>query len=118
MNRIKDSDCLQSYLRVAEQLQQEIGPEMVDMIEEEKSVLDSKIGQSRFAYLLLKHKYYKSMDESFSKFNKNTEETILKTRELEKDILSIDSDLAKIKAVYESFLGSVLKVDTKPVSFG
>jgi hypothetical protein len=58
------------------------------------------------------------MDESFSKFNKNTEDTILKTRELEKDILSIDSDLTKIKAVCESFLESVLKVDTKPIGFG
>ena len=43
VNKIKDSDSLQSYLRIAERLSLEISEEMVDMIEEEKSVIDSKI---------------------------------------------------------------------------
>lgn len=91
---------------------------MIEMIEEEKEILDEKIQHGRFAYLLLKHKYYTNLEENFAQFNKNTKEQILRTRELEKHIVTMDTDIAKIKRTWEGFVSSVIKVDNEPINFG
>jgi len=65
---------------------------MVDMVEEEKSILDDKLLCNKFAFIILKHQYYNSLETGFANFNKNTKEAILKTRELEKHIISMAKD--------------------------
>lgn len=50
---------------------------MVDMIEEEKFILDSHVNQGRFAYVILKNRYYNNLEQSFAKFNQDTKDAIL-----------------------------------------
>lgn len=91
---------------------------MIQMIDEEKEILDDKISHGKYAYMLLKHKYYTNLSENWTKFNKNTKDQIKRTRELEKHIISMDTDIGKIKKTWEAFVSSVVKVDNEHISFG
>lgn len=55
MSSIKHSVNLESYLSMAENIAQDISPEIVKIIEAENDLLEDKISTSKFAYVVLKH---------------------------------------------------------------
>lgn len=62
------------------------------MVDDEKSILDEKLSQNKFAYIILKNKYYENLDTKFAKFNRETEQNVRKVRELEKGIIAMAHD--------------------------
>ena len=92
MSKIKGSKNLQSYLAITEDLASQISPDMLDMVEDEKTLLDEKLSQSKFAFIILKNKYYENIDQQFKKFNQNARQNVKKVKELEKDIIAMSSE--------------------------
>ena len=76
MNAIKKSDTLQVFLESAERLQDEVNDNLVDFIEEENALVSDKICQSKFGYLVMKHNYYREVNEKFAVFNEMTKKEI------------------------------------------
>ena len=69
MKGIKNSIMLQEFLESAEKLQEDVSDDLIDMIEEENNIVSDKILQSKFAYMVIKHRYYDRVNEGFEKFN-------------------------------------------------
>lgn len=42
------------------------------MIEEESSLVSEKVSQSKFAYLVIKHRYYDKLNSEFEALNRET----------------------------------------------
>ena len=55
MQSVKKSKTLHDFLDSSEALSEEINDDIIDMIEEENSLVNEKISQSKFAYLVIKH---------------------------------------------------------------
>lgn len=55
MQSVKKSKTLHDFLDSSEALSEEVNDDIIDMIEEENSLVNEKISQSKFAYLVIKH---------------------------------------------------------------
>jgi len=69
MQSIKGSSALKQFLATSEQLSEEINDDLLDIIEEERSVVEEKVESNKYAYLVLKHSYYDRLDSGFQKLN-------------------------------------------------
>ena len=70
MQSVKKSKVLHDFLDSSEALSEEINDDIIDMIEEENSLVNEKISQSKFAYLVIKHQYYGNLNSGFEQFNR------------------------------------------------
>jgi hypothetical protein len=50
---------------MAESIAEEIGPEIVQMLEAENELLEEKISTCKFAYVVLKHQHYDDLNQRF-----------------------------------------------------
>lgn len=116
MSKIKASKNLHSYLEITEQLASEVSQEMVEMVEDEKSKLDEKLSQNKFAYMILKNKHYDNLDLKFKKFNQDTRQNVAKVRELEQHIVAMatEKESALLKALQRS-VEQFIQVDGQDV---
>ena len=55
MQSVKKSKTLHDFLDSSEALSEEVNDDIIDMIEGENSLVNEKISQSKFAYLVIKH---------------------------------------------------------------
>ena len=62
------------------------------MIEEENTLVNEKISQSKFAYLVIKHQYYTNLNKGFELFNKRAKAEILRIKAMESKIISFKFD--------------------------
>ena len=46
------------------------------MIEEENNLVSEKVSQSKFAYLVIKHRYYDKLNQEFEALNSETKAEI------------------------------------------
>ena len=76
----------------SEALQESINDDIVDMIEEENGLVTDKVGQSKFAYLVIKHRYYDKLNDEFERLNKETKSEIESIREMENRIINLKGD--------------------------
>jgi len=83
---------------MAESIAQEISPDVVQTLDEENDLLESKIQLSKFAYIVLKHQHYTDLNTKFSALNQNAKREISKIRELEKHIYTLRQDDLEIKS--------------------
>lgn len=65
MKSIGKSENLNEFLEKAESLQNEVNDNLIDYIEEEHINVTEKIQQSKFAYLVMKHNYYRKVNDKF-----------------------------------------------------
>lgn len=91
---------------------------MVQTIEEENELLDSKISSNRFAYMVLKHQYYSELNTKFSALNSNAKREISKIKDLEQHIYTLREDDLEIKNALAKILSSVCTVNDVPIDFG
>ena len=54
--------------------------ELVDMIEEENNIVGDKILHSKFAYMVIKHRYYNRVNDGFEKYNERMKNEILRIK--------------------------------------
>ena len=80
MTSIKKSGVLQQFLESAEKLQEEVNDNLVDYIEDENALVSDKICQSKFGYLVMKHNYYREVNEKFAIFNEMTRKEVMKVK--------------------------------------
>ena len=73
-------------------LQDEVNDTLLDYIEEENQLVTNKVCQSRFGYFVVKHRYYKELNEKFAVFNKKTEDEVMKVKELENKIIEFKAN--------------------------
>ena len=85
------------------------------MVEEEKHILDEKISMNKFAYIILKNNYYTNMAAEFQKFNSESSKKILKTRELEKNIIMMSKDEAGLKKSIQDIITHFVNVDNRNI---
>ena len=116
MHSVKGSKTLQAFLERSEALQESINDDIVDMIEEENSLVSDKVSQSKFAYLVIKHRYYDKLNEDFFRLNKETKLEITNIRQMESKIIKILSERDRNETV-ERFLHqmveNIIKIDQK-----
>ena len=62
MKHIKKSSNLQAFLEKTDSLQESVNSDIVEMIEEENNLVSEKVSQSKFAYLVIKHRYYDKLN--------------------------------------------------------
>lgn len=113
MNAIKKSDTLQQFLESAERLQDEVNDNLVDFIEEENSLVTDKICQSKFGYLVMKHNYYREVNEKFAVFNEMTKAEVQKVKDLEDRIVEFKAEESSIAKNMREVLAQIVKIDGK-----
>ena len=69
MDSIKKSETLQAFLESSERLQEEVNDNLIEYVEDEHCQVSEKIQQSKFAYLVMKHNYYRKVNDKFTSFN-------------------------------------------------
>ena len=72
MKLIKQSNNLKEFLEKSESLQDSVNDEIIEMIEEENNLVSEKVSQSKFAYLVIKHRYYDKLNAEFEALNRET----------------------------------------------
>ena len=117
MNSIKNSNNLQQFLESAEKLQDEVNDNLIDFIEEENSLVTQKICQSKFGYLVMKHNYYREVNEKFAVFNEMTKKEVKKVKELEDRIIEFNADEAIITSSFNDMLQKIIKIDGNQPKF-
>ena len=90
---------------------------LVDFIEEENQLVTEKICQSKFGYLVVKHRYYGELNDKFAVFNEKTQNEVLKVKELEKKIIEFKADQETIiTRCFREMLSQIINIDgNKPV---
>ena len=119
MDEIKRSNNLTKYLKVTGLLSDYFSPEIEEELEEEKCRIDEKITTQKYAYVVIKGKYYESFLDGLKQFNGVMGSSIANTRELERHIVDI-LPVAKLnlRNQFREMLKSIITVDDKPISFG
>ena len=56
-------------MALSERLSDEVNDELVEMIEDESNLIETKVNSNKFAYLVIKHAYYNRLDGGFQKMN-------------------------------------------------
>lgn len=69
MEEIKRSNNLTKYLKVTELLSEYFSPEIEEELEEEKCRIDEKITTQKYAYIVIKGKYYETFLDGLKQFN-------------------------------------------------
>ena len=80
MQGIKNSDILQEFLESSERLQEDFSDDIIDLVEEENNIVGEKILHSKFAYMVIKHKYYDRVNDGFERFNDRVKNEILRIK--------------------------------------
>lgn len=62
----------------------------MELIEEEKKILDDKIDKSKFSFLVLKANYYKDLTEAMKDFNNIIKSGIKETQTMYQDIVAFE----------------------------
>ena len=55
-------------------------------------MVNEKVSQSKFAYLVIKHQYYSNLNKGFEVFNKRAKAEILRIKAMESKIISFKPD--------------------------
>jgi hypothetical protein len=63
MMSIKHSSGLQNFLSSAEKLTERLNDEVIDLIEDENQKMEEKVENNKFAYLVMRHKFYDKLDQ-------------------------------------------------------
>ena len=92
MQGIKNSSMLQEFLESTEKLQEDVSDDIVDLIEEENTIVGDKILHSKFAYMVIKHKYYDKLNSGFERYNERVKKQINHIKKLEDKIISFKSN--------------------------
>ncbi len=79
-------------MELSEKLADEVNDELVEMIEDENNLIETKVNTNKFAYLVIKHAYYNRLDGGFQKMNQQVLDEIDKIQTLEKRILNISAE--------------------------
>lgn len=82
MKKIKDSDTLKSLADIIQQLNEDYDDSLYELVEEEKRTLDDKIDKSKYAFLVLKSKYYKLLTEAMRDVNKSFSRGINESKQI------------------------------------
>ena len=117
MKGIKNSIMLQEFLESAEKLQEDVSDDLIDMIEEENNIVGDKILQSKFAYMVIKHRYYDRVNEGFEKFNQRLKNEIIRIKQLEDRIVKFKPNTDTIIQKHlRDLLSNIIEIDqSKPV---
>ena len=108
MTGVKQSKTLQTFLERSEALQESINDDIIDMIEEENSLVTEKVCQSKFAYLVIKHRYYDKLNDEFERLNKETKNEISSIRMMESKIINLKGEIERNDTV-EKFLHQMVE---------
>ena len=114
MQSVKKSKVLHDFLDSSEALSEEINDDIIDMIEEENSLVNEKISQSKFAYLVIKHQYYGNLNSGFEQFNRQAKAEIKRIKALESKIISFKMNRDNtVKKFLTEMIEEILTVDQK-----
>ena len=69
VEEIKRSNNLTKYLKVTELLSDYFSPEIEEELAEEKCRIDEKITTQKYAYIVIKGKYYETFLDGLKQFN-------------------------------------------------
>jgi len=87
--------------------------DLLGMLEEEKRVLDEKVDKSKFAFLVLKQKYYRELTETMRLMNEQVDADLAESRQMLSAVVSFDADEEAIKKILADLLDKSIKVDEK-----
>lgn len=114
MDSIKKSETLQAFLESSERLQEEVNDNLIEYVEEEHCQVSEKIQQSKFAYLVMKHNYYRKVNDKFTSFNEWARTEVQKVKELEQRIIEFKTaQEAIITKSFRDMLSEIVVVDGK-----
>jgi uncharacterized tellurite resistance protein B-like protein len=71
MSSIKHSDELRKFLESAEKLTSSIDDDVIDFIEDENQKMNESVDESKFASLIVRHKFYEKFDHCIQKMVAN-----------------------------------------------
>ena len=116
MSQIKNSDTLQKFLETSENLLEDVNEDMIGYIEQENQTISDKICQSRFAYLVIKHKHYQKLNQRFESLNDRTRDQIQEIKDLESRIIEFKNDQDEIiTSSFRDLIQKTIRIDgTKP----
>ena len=73
-----------------QELNEENDDSMLDLIEEEKRIMDDKVDKSRFFFMVFKSHYYRDLIEAMKKYNEQMGVNLDKTKVKFQDLISFD----------------------------
>ena len=112
MQGIKQSAMLQEFLESAEKISEDVSDDIVDMIEEENTIVGDKILHSKFAYMVIKHKYYDRVNKGFERFNERVRNEIIRIKELEAKIVQFKPNTDNIIQKHmRDLLSNIILID-------
>jgi ribosomal protein S17E len=95
MNSIKHSQGLQTYLQSAESLTGCLNDDIIDFVEDENQNLEEKVHGDKYAYMVVRHKFYNELDRSITKMVADSDAEIARIHSLESRIFSINAKVDK-----------------------
>ena len=109
---------LQEFLECSERLQEDMSDDLVDLIEDENNTVGDKILHSKFAYMVIRHKYYDRVNQGFEKYNKRMKEEIIRIKELENKIVTFKPNAdSLIQKELRDLLSNIVEIDQMKPDF-
>ena len=106
--QIKASENLKRLREAHDQLYQKLNHKEMDLLQEEKRVIDSRVDTQRYCYIVQHRQHYESVQEQYTTLNRFLEEKIEGVRKWLQDIEQAAKMLEVEQEVRDSVLAAAL----------